>query len=46
MRARLLACESARRKWQPLGVGRNGLGYACAAAAVAFAVYCIYRLTS
>lgn len=46
MRARLLKCEGARKKWHHVAIGRTGIGCACAAIAVAFAVYCIYRLTS
>ncbi|VIO97389.1 Uncharacterized protein BM_BM11159 [Brugia malayi] len=46
MRARLLKCEDAHKKWHRMVVGRTGIGCTCAAVAVAFAVYCIYRLTS
>lgn len=46
MRARLLKCESARKKWHHMLISRIGIGGACVTAAVAFAVYYIYRLTS
>uniref|UniRef100_A0A915PLY7 protein-tyrosine-phosphatase n=1 Tax=Setaria digitata TaxID=48799 RepID=A0A915PLY7_9BILA len=46
MRARLLKCEDARKKWHNVSIGRTSIGYTCAAVAVAFAIYCIYRLTS
>lgn len=46
MRARLRKCEDVHEKWHHFTIGRAGIGYACTAAAVAFAVYCIYRLTS
>uniref|UniRef100_A0A8R1XX34 protein-tyrosine-phosphatase n=1 Tax=Onchocerca volvulus TaxID=6282 RepID=A0A8R1XX34_ONCVO len=46
MRARLLKCEGARKKWYYMAIRRPSIGYACAAVAVAFAIYYIYRLTS
>uniref|UniRef100_A0A0R3RTS7 protein-tyrosine-phosphatase n=1 Tax=Elaeophora elaphi TaxID=1147741 RepID=A0A0R3RTS7_9BILA len=46
MRARLLKSEDARKKWHHMVIGRTSIGYACAAVAVAFAIYYVYRLTS
>ncbi|CAG9538764.1 unnamed protein product [Cercopithifilaria johnstoni] len=46
MRARLLKCEGARKKWNYIAISRTGIGCACAAVAVAFCYILYYRLTS
>ncbi|MCP9260877.1 Tyrosine-protein phosphatase non-receptor type 1 [Dirofilaria immitis] len=46
MRARLLKCEDARKKWHYMAISRPDIGYLCVVVIVVFAIYCIYRLTS